>query len=48
MMTNTGNGLELTATAENNIVTSNNLKGNTGTNYVDNGTGTIIDNNLIL
>lgn len=43
--TSTGNGLELVIGATDNIISSNNLKGNTGTNYVDNGTGTIIANN---
>jgi hypothetical protein len=46
ILTSTGNGLELSATAENTIVTSNNVKGNTGTNFLDNGTGTISDNNI--
>ena len=42
-----GNGLELITGAVNNIVTSNNLEDNTGANYVDNGTGTSVSNNIV-
>lgn len=38
---NAGNGIEVTATANDTIVDANNLKGNTGTNFVDSGTGTM-------
>ncbi len=38
--TNTGNGIEVHTGATDNIVSSNNAKGNTGTNYIDNGTTT--------
>lgn len=44
---NTGNGIEITSTANNNIVTSNILTSNTGTNYVDSGTNTSSNNNIM-
>ena len=42
------NGVQINITAGNTIVTSNNMKGNTGTNYSDLGTGTISANNIII
>jgi len=45
--TNTGNGVELTAAAVNNLVTTNSIIGNTGVNFVDNGTGTISSSNIV-
>ena len=40
------NGLELDITANDNIVTSNNLKGNLGVDFLDLGTGTVSNSNL--
>jgi parallel beta-helix repeat protein len=40
------NGLVLGTGCYKNIVTSNNLIGNTGTNYIDNGTGTVASLNI--
>jgi hypothetical protein len=42
---NTGRGCVLDTGATDNIVTSNNFKGNTGTDLVDSGTGTELANN---
>lgn len=42
-----GNGLEVAATALDTIVSSNNLKGNTGINFIDNGTATDSVNNKV-
>jgi parallel beta-helix repeat protein len=43
---NVGNGIEIITGAENTIVIANNCQGNTGTNYIDNGTSTIAANNI--
>ena len=45
--TSAGNGLEIVTGVTNCIVTSNNLEDNTGTNYVDNGTGTVSNSNIV-
>jgi len=42
---NVGGGLNITAGATDVLATSNNLLGNTGTNFVDAGTGTTAANN---
>ena len=45
VMSNGTEGCEIVAGSTDNIVRTNNFKGNTGTNYVDNGTGTDSDGN---
>lgn len=45
---NGGNGLELATGAEKNLVTANNIHGNTGKNFVDNGTELSSSNNITL
>jgi hypothetical protein len=45
--TSGNNGLVVSTGAINNIVTSNNLENNTGTNFINNGTGTIDSINIM-
>jgi hypothetical protein len=45
--TSDGNGLEIITGINKCIISSNNLEDNTGTNYIDGGTGTVSANNII-
>ena len=43
---NSGSGILIETGATDTIVSCNNMKGNTGTNYSDSGTGTVSANNI--